>query len=181
MKDLIEMLPYYYKTSSFMKTLMVSAGAGIAMVEEYMRKTRDNLSIMSCDTEGLMRYEKIYCIIAAYGTENEQRRARVLAKMRSTGFLSLEQLDLIFLSFGIEKYNIVQNVPRFEITIEYLSVLGEPPCIDDLVYIIRELLPAHIQIEHKFLYNTWKDTSDESFDEVGTVSWNRLSVMEGIK
>lgn len=180
MKKLIDMLPEYYSKSDFVVKLQEAAQLCVDMTEQYIENGRRQLNIKTCDKDFLKRYAKIYGVPYSDSTA-EACRADILAKKRSTGELTVDRIKAILQSYGCEEVRIVEDIPNFKVTIEFLTLLGEPPNFDAVMSTLRGLFPAHLAIEYKLLFNTWDDTSDESYNDVKRYTWNELSTAEGVK
>lgn len=180
MKKLIDMLPEYYAKSDFVVKLQEAAQLCVDITEQYIENGRRQLNIMTCDKVFLKRYAAIYDVPYSESTA-EECRADILAKKRSTGELTVDRIKAILKSYGCEEVRIVEDIPNFKVTIEFLTLLGEPPNFDTVMQSLRKILPAHLAIEYILLFNTWNDTADESYNDVKGYTWNELSVAEGVK
>ena len=172
MRSLMEMLPEYYRGVRFAEELQGAAQCCADLAEEYLLDSAAQLQVSTCSDDFLSRYEAIYGVT---GREN------VLAKKRSTGVLTISKLKAILSAYGCGDCEIIEDVPSFRVTIRFLTVLGEPPDFGDVVKLLRELLPAHIEVGYELRWNTWDDTSDETYTEFNDVSWSTLAIMEGVK
>lgn len=180
MRKLIKMLPEYYADSEFVVKFQEAAQLCADMTEQYIEYGRQQLNIETCDKAYLKRYAKIYNV-AYSDSAVEECRAEILAKKRSTGELTLKKIQAILRSYGCEEVRIVEDIAGFKVTVEFLSLLGAPPDFDTVMNTVRAILPAHLTIEYKLLYNTWNDASDETYNTVKTYSWDEFATAEGVK
>lgn len=180
MRKLMTMLPEYYSGSDYVTKLQSAAQVCVDATEQYIKDGCKQLNIMTCNKAFLKRYAKIYGV--PYSDKAiEECRANILAKKRSTGELTLETIKAILKSYGCEEVRIVEDIPNFKVTIEFLTLLGEPPNFDTVMQSLRQIIPAHLAIEYILLFNTWNDTADESYNDVKGYTWSELSVAEGVK
>lgn len=84
----------------------------------------------------------------------DERRARIVSKLRSSGNITEQRIKEIALSFKNGEVLITEDIPNYKITIRFISEKGIPSNFQDLEETIHKVRPAHIEVAYEFTYNT---------------------------
>ncbi|MBF6841834.1 DUF2313 domain-containing protein, partial [Acinetobacter baumannii] len=89
----------------------------------------------------------------------EDRRSMVLAKIRGFGIVTPLKVKETAESFKYGEVVVTENAGRVIVT--FVSTYGVPSFLEDIKKVLRDLVPAHLEIEYRFLYNTYQDVYEQ--------------------
>ena len=156
---------YIYKNNVF-EQVLDSEQAEIDLLELNLDDLLNNTQIKTA-TWQLKYLERIYGITIDESDTLENRRARIIAKKRSTEVeFNNENVKNICRSFSGGEVEIHPHLEEDYFVIEFVSTMGIPPKIEDLYNLIEEIKPAHLGVEYKFKYNTVYDLRQFTVKEI---------------
>lgn len=128
------------------------------------------LSIDSA-TWALSIYEKELGLATNINKPLDDRRSVIKSKFRGSGNVTAEQIKLVADSYtnGDVEVTLVDGI-----TIEFTSVFGVPANMDDLKKALREIIPAHLQINYTFRFVTYKDIKGKTYAEIKAKTYKEL-------
>lgn len=133
--------------------------------ENFEERMNDLLLQMNIDTAtwALEVYEREHGIVTELAKPLEERRSVVKSKMRGSGKLTATQIKVVADAFTNGNVSV-----SFEekIQIEFNSVIGTPPNMDDLKKALEEVKPAHLAINYNFRYLLISDVSKMTIAEI---------------
>lgn len=106
-------------------------------------------------TWGLREWERIVGVSTDETKSIEERRSVVIAKLRGTGVVNAALVKSVAESFQDGDIAVNEKNAEYKVQIEFVSTYGVPSNIDDLTAILREIIPAHLEIEYKFKFVTY--------------------------
>ena len=99
---------------------------------------------------GLELWERAWGIPVDRTLSDQRRRDRILAKVKGTGTSTLEVIRAIAQSFSSYPAEVTEESALYKFVVWYLGTIGEVEHKQDLIDIINELKPAHLQWEIKY-------------------------------
>ena len=99
---------------------------------------------------GLELWERAWGIPVDRTLSDQRRRDRILAKVKGTGTSTLEVIRAIAQSFSSYPAEVIEESALYKFVVWYLGTIGEVEHKQDLIDIINELKPAHLQWEIKY-------------------------------
>lgn len=99
---------------------------------------------------GLELWERAWGIPVDRTLSDQRRRDRILAKVKGTGTTTLEVIRAIAQSFSPYPAEVIEESALYKFVVWYLGTIGEVEHKQDLIDIINELKPAHLQWEIKY-------------------------------
>lgn len=153
MNSVIKNLHKVMRSDPFAVALTGSIDGSIGALDE---RTNNFISQLDIDTAtwALDIYEKEYGIVSDRSKPLDERRSVVKSKMRGGGSLSAAQIKIVADSFT--NGDVIVSL-QDGIMIEFSSVIGTPPNMDDLKAALEMIKPAHLPISYKFRYLRIKD------------------------
>lgn len=110
------------------------------------------------------------------------RRSAVLSRLRGFGPItkaSIKEMALAYTGGGV---NIIEFPGEYRVIIEFTDTIGVPAGLDRLQEILKEAMPAHIQVEFVFKYIKWDqfDAKGWTFDQldVQALTWDQFDALE---
>ena len=164
--DLINKLPYFYK-NKITKSIQDGLSVEYNSVSEEISNTLTQLFVDEA-TWGLDSWEKMLGI-SKNNNDIQTRRENIKAKMRSRGTTTLSVIKNICEAYsnGIVEINVDHTNYSFEIS--FISTIGVPLSFEELDRVVNEIKPCHLAHSYKFNYNTHKDLSKYTHEELKNI------------
>ena len=177
--DLISYLPPYYQNVKEMvaiqNTLAQELGQINIDIEDLIKQC-----FVDTATWGLEIWEQIFGIQTDKTKLLDQRRSMIKAKMRGAGTVNIEQIKNIARAFLNGELDVTENFANYSIDIEFTDYGGVPPNKDDLTKILREIIPAHLEINYILNYLLWSvlRNLEWTWDDIDAmdITWADLEV-----
>jgi hypothetical protein len=177
--DLISYLPPYYQNVKEMvaiqNTLAQELGQINIDIEDLIKQC-----FVDTATWGLEIWERIFGIQTDKTKLLDQRRSMIKAKMRGAGTVNIEQIKNIARAFLNGELDVTENFANYSIDIEFTDYGGVPPNRDDLTKILREIIPAHLEINYILNYLLWSvlRNLEWTWDDIDAmdITWADLEV-----
>lgn len=150
MKPLIEQLPRHYQRSPQDAELQRALTLLLEQTEGDLNVTLAQLFPSTASGWGLALWEEAYGIPFDPALSEEQRRGRVLAKIKGLGMTTVEKIRGVAGAFDPSPVEVAEHYPDYFFEVWYTDTIGP---IDDeagLRAIINELKPAHLDWEVKY-------------------------------
>jgi uncharacterized protein YmfQ (DUF2313 family) len=107
-----------------------------------------------------------------YNRTKNELRALIKLQLRALDTITKELLKGMIVIYGGGDVEIIEDYNNYTITIRFLDVYGTPLRIEDLTIALRNLLPAHLDFNYQFRYQTWNDIDNRNFN------WNTIDSKE---
>lgn len=105
----------------------------------------------------------------------EQRRARVLSKLKGYGTVTSDFLKEIALTYENGVIDVVEDVANSKITICFVGLKGIPPNESDFLAIVHDVIPAHLALAVAYTYNTYSRIQHLTYAQMQNFSWQQLN------
>lgn len=180
--DLISYLPPYYQNVKEMvaiqNTLAQELGQINIDIEDLIKQC-----FVDTATWGLEIWERIFGIQTDKTKPLDQRRSMIKAKMRGAGTANIEQIKNIAAAFLNGQVDVQENFASYSIDIIFIDYQGVPPNRDELTAVLRDLIPAHLEINYILYYLIWDDLDalNLTWDELDALNlmWDEFEVYKG--
>lgn len=181
MRSLISYLPDYYKKSAVMKTLTNSADAELARLSDAAKDTAAQMTVCSADRL-LARYEDDLGIVPREGETVEERRGRILSRIRGRGVVTADTLKTVVETFVDGVVKVTEKPSENTVTITFITCKGEPARMEEIRSAVNEIIPAHLAVVWVYTYRTWNDVlSIGAWDDVSAYTWDGLATFDVVK
>lgn len=171
---MIRYLPKYERKSSVFKEIMKADDREFRNLEQLKNVVELN-SFVDSAIESLALHEKDLRIRA--GTTLKQRRAQIIARYMISFQQTTEELIRnvcrIYTDSAIS-LDVTDINGLWEIT--FVDLKGIPELHDELVLVMDILLPAHLGVGYKFIYNTWGDVRSMTWGDARELTWDEIRV-----
>jgi uncharacterized protein YmfQ (DUF2313 family) len=101
----------------------------------------------------------------------DDRRGAIKAKIRGHGVVTKAFLKNLVESFTNGEVEIIEDPPRYTVTIKFVSTVGIPANYDTVKQIVREILPAHYAVEYTNEYTIWNDLRATTWGNLAKYTW----------
>ena len=143
-KTLLSYQPDYYKNSTVIDNLNTAFATELTKAQKNIINTFNQFFLLDADTS-LSRWEKEFGIAVNENLSIDERRKRILGKLRGLGTSTIKQIRGICLSY-VEDADVIENNEDYSFTIKLISSVGFKKIIIDLLEILEEIKPAHLRI-----------------------------------
>lgn len=106
-------------------------------------------------TWALAVYEKELALKTDVSKTIDDRRSLIKSKLRGTGKIGAAQIKIVADSYSNGDVDVTLEYGGIDI--EFTSVYGIPSNMEDLKKIIREIAPAHLEINYMFRFYTYAE------------------------
>ena len=143
-ETLLSYQPDYYKKSKVIDNLNTAFASELTKAQKNIINTFNQFFLLDADTS-LSRWEKEFGIAVNENLSIDERRKRILGKLRGLGTSTIKQIRCICLSY-VEDADVIENNEDYSFTIKLISSVGFKKNIIDLLEILEEIKPAHLRI-----------------------------------
>ena len=171
---LIDKLPSFYKESNSVVDIQGALEKERSILEENIKNLINDLFVIT--SENIERWEKLVGIKIDVSKELEFRKTNVIARIRGKGTTTVDLIKNVSISYSNGYVDVIEDNKNYKFIVRFVGQKGIPINLDDLKNAIEEIKPAHLQVEYKFIYNTWDMISHLTWNEASTSTWERLRV-----
>ncbi|MDB8821762.1 DUF2313 domain-containing protein [Peptostreptococcus anaerobius] len=108
-------------------------------------------------TWGLSEWEKLAGLPESPELDEVTRRGNVMAAFRSMGVTNVERIKDVCKAYTSGDVDVREIPSEYRYIVEFISMIGIPPRIDQVKKMIDLVNPAHLSWDFKYKYNTWGD------------------------
>lgn len=104
----------------------------------------------------------------------KDRIERLVYTFNSRGFFTpdfLKKQANIFTNADIE---ILENFSKYHFTIQFTSVIGTPPNLDNFKQMVNVNKPVHLTFDIKFRYRLWRELEPYTWGQLEKNTWQEL-------
>lgn len=152
--DLFRLLPDLYENNETMKLLQSILSIETENLETALTQTIDNCYVGTA-SGSLERLERMLGIIPDAEKSDRYRRERIKAKISGAGTTTASLIQSIAESYTNAEVELIEDFPRYIVTIRFVGTSGIPGNMDDIKASIEEAIPAHLQILYEYIFNTY--------------------------
>lgn len=150
-----------------------------ACEQEINLSHKEFLEVESCimtlaDKTNIDEWEKWFELSYEPTWSLEDRVDRLIYTFNSRGFFTpkfLKEQAKIFTNGEIE---ILENFPKYHFTIQFTSVIGTPPNLDNFKKMVIVNKPVHLTFDIKFRYRIWKELENYTWKQLEAYTWKEL-------
>lgn len=174
--QMIKYLPDYERKSKIFQELM--RVEGLEFDKQYLSVTDFKRQLfIDTATWGLVIYEKELGIKTDLSKSYDDRRSVIKSKWRGAGKIDRTLIKLVADAYTNGDVEVAFNG---RIIIEFNSVRGIPPNMNDLKAVLEDIRPSHLGIEYVYLYLIWNDfdSYNKTWDQWDALNltWDQLEV-----
>lgn len=150
---LIELLPDYYKNSP----QVVELQGAFEHWTNALQAAKDDMfrqANIESATWSLKLWEAAVNLETDVTKPLEQRRTRIMSKLRGSGTTTKQLIQNVAESFSNVSVTILEYNSESRFEVKFTGILGVPPNISDLAAAIEEVKPAHLAYSFVYIYRT---------------------------
>ncbi|PFP30268.1 hypothetical protein COJ96_06030 [Bacillus sp. AFS073361] len=104
----------------------------------------------------------------SYTSSLDERRAAVKSRLRGTGTVTKDMLKSVCASYTGGTVDINEFASEYRVQIVFTDIAGVPINMDALQAVVRDIMPAHLEIEYVYRYLRWTELDGYAW------SWDTL-------
>lgn len=145
---MITYLPEYYYYSRLMRSIMNTQGIEIDSVREALNIVFNRFFTVLSDDVGLAIEEAEFGLPNGAVLTLDERRERILARKRGYGTATIKVIKAITESYQKCTVNPIQDHAAYTVIFQFIDTTLRQTNVNDLKSLIREALPAHLDIKY---------------------------------
>lgn len=171
--NLMEYIPDIYSQNKTMINIQDTKSEELSnLYSEFEEKTKEIFINLSSDL-GLSQYEDILDISRNLKFTNDERRESIKAKLRGVGTTTKTMIKKVSEAYSNGEVEVIEENDKYIVKIKFVGTRGIPSNIEMLRQSLRNIIPAHLEIEYVFTYMTWEEFEryNKTIDE-----WDSLNL-----
>lgn len=166
-------VPDYLKEAQSYKVILEAEGPELDNIETSLDDVLKQLYVETATEEGLTRWEEFVGLSSYAGKPLDQRRSRIISKLRGMGTVTVAMIQNVAESYVYGHVTVTEHPETYSFTIKFVDPYGIPPNLDDVKAAIEEIKPAHLGVVYEFSYMTWDefDAYNKTWDQ-----WDALNL-----
>lgn len=126
-----------------------------------------------------LEYKTWDLIERSYTLSLDERRSAIKSRLRGAGTVTKDLLVSVCASYTGGTVEIVEVPADFRVQIVFTDITGVPLNMDALEAVVRDIMPAHLEIEYVYRYLRWNELDSyvwtwDTLDAKG-YSWDAFS------
>lgn len=178
-RAMLSYLPRYYETSRVMGSILQAQGTEMDKLHQSLDETLDQFFINTA-TWGLDAWERELGLSSYAGKPDDQRRSRIISKLRGIGTTTLSLIRNVAESYVYSTVEVTVSTAQYGFTVKFVDARGVPQNLEDLKSAIEEVKPAHLMVIYQFTYTTWGEVKSTTWATVKTSTWGELKTRQFI-
>ena len=176
--DMLDVLPMYYQQSPQFDTLLTAYDVKLKEMQLQIDKLNSNIKI-STAVETLPVHERDLGLQVPDTFAPVLRREQIIAKYRSAFDQTTEEAIIaVAESFAEGTIAFEETITPGLYTITFTSQLGVPYNMEGLQKAVRNMLPAHLEVNYLYVYNTWEWALDKTWNAALADTWHEFRTKE---
>ena len=164
-------LPPYYQGSRVMKVIAEAQGSEVADLWSTLDDILKQFYVETATEWGLALWEQMLGIESYAGKPLDQRRSRIISKLRGMGTVTVNLIKNVAESYVYGAVEVLENPAQYSFTIRFIDARGIPPNLDDIKMAIEEIKPAHLAVIYEFRYLIWDELDSRA------ITWDELDAL----
>ena len=144
------------------------------------------LNIKNCimsqtDESRIQEWEKWFELANENSWSLQDRVDRLIYTFNSRGFFTPKFLKDQAMIFTNGEIDIIEDFPNYHFTIQFTSMIGTPPNIDNFKEMVNVNKPAHLTYDIKYRYRTWGELNLFTWETLKAYIWEEVRSRAEIK
>lgn len=134
----------------------------------------DNAIMVLADDTNIDEWEEWFALDKQSTWTLQDRIDRLVYTFNSRGFFTPEFLKSQARIFTNGEIEIQENFTEYHFIVQFTSVIGVPPNLDNFKKMIRTNMPDHLTFEIKLRYRTWEELNPYTWESLNSYTWEEL-------
>lgn len=185
-KIMMTYLPEYYLASRVMGSIMQTVGKEIDDLQEALTVALRQFFVNTADEWGLEIWEA-ELNLPPYRTESgnqiniQERRRRIISKLQGYGTTTAAVLKKVAGGYEKGQIEVIEDLPNYLVIIKFIDKAGVPANLLDIIGVLRDIIPAHLNMEFiEYDHFLWDELDKKNWTwnqlDALNLSWNFLEV-----
>lgn len=171
--SLLELLPDRLRRAPEIAAMETALGAQTDALRAALADAGVQL-VLDTATWGLDLWEAALGLKTEAGKSGDDRRAQIRARLRGAGTVTAERVKNVAESYVNGEVEVTEQAAQYRIVIRFTSIRGIPGDMETLRRMLREIVPAHLEIGYQYTYTTWGEASAVSWSALRGGTWGAL-------
>lgn len=165
---MLSSLPGYYVQALVLHEVLDAIGSELDKLREAQDALIAGSFVRTADDWALERWEAELGLPVDPPETLQERQDRVISKLRGDGTATRLRVKEVAESYAfgdvdVDDLNTAPALPDYTIRVTFVSEHGIPTNLGDLQIGVREIVPAHLEIEYVFTYITWAEVDAQGW------------------
>lgn len=169
----------FYGRSKVYEDHMTNVGVEMDAAHDTVYDLLDQFFIDTA-TWALPRWENELGLVPREGASLQERTEAIRARTRGLGTATIKLLKTVAQAYAGGTIDVIEDYPNYTILIQFVDIAGVPLNEQDIKNALREIIPAHLDVEYVYRFSTWDrvDAADLTWDEVDALglTWDEWDV-----
>ena len=157
--DLSVYLPQYYRRSALMAGISAGLKAEFGRLFGGVDALARELNIKTA-SDYLGLWERSVGLPENPSLTAEERRSRVLARLRQVDTTTPERIRVIVQSYARGDVEVIENYTAYTVTVKFTNRIGKPDNMAGIIEQLERIMPAHLAVSYVYPYRTWGELKD---------------------
>ena len=176
MNKLMDMLPFLYQESEYIKNVQNSLENERVVLEKEVIDLYDNLFVKT-SSWSLELWEK-FLGVKSVSKDIETRKNVINNKLKFRGTTNKDVILELCSQYGFGQVEISEDFSKGKFTIRFISKEGEPDNLRDLINQLDLIIPSHISYDFHFTYVNWSEIEDKTWEDVCEMPWDTIRKLD---
>lgn len=149
-------IPPELRSSRVIQAIISAEGAEYDQIRTSLEDVLKQFYVETA-TWGLGLWEQMLGLSSYAGKPDEQRRSRIISKLRGMGTVTVNLVKNVAESYVYGTVEVTENPAAYSFTVRFVDPLGIPPNLADVQAAIEEIKPAHLAVIYEFTYTVVGD------------------------
>lgn len=176
MSKLMNMLPFLYQNSEYIKSIQNAFENEKTILEKEFTNFYDNLFVES-SSWSLELWEK-FLDVRSVSKDIETRKSVIKNKLKFRGVTNKDVILELCSQYGFGQVEISEDFANGKFTIRFISKEGEPDNLRDLINQLDLIIPSHISYDFHFTYVNWNEIEHKTWLDVSEMTWESIKKLD---
>lgn len=165
-------VPQFLRKAKAYKAIISTQGQEFDQLRTSIDDILKQFYVETATEWGLDLWEDMLGLKSYAGKPIEQRRSRIISKLRGMGTVTVSLIKNVVESYVYGTVEMTEQPETYSFTVKFIDTRGIPPNLDDVKAAIEELKPAHLAVEYEFRYLIWDEL------DAANITWDELDAKE---
>lgn len=178
--NMLRYLPTYERKSRTIQEIIKSYDREFRNAEQNLEVSKRNQQIDTA-IENLWVFERDLGIRNRVSLNYQQRREQIISRnIASFSQTTEDVIKQVAAAYSNGEVDVNKTNVSGVYEIKFVGTRGIPDNLEGLKDAIDVTVPAHLQFEYSFVFNSWSFLANRTWEGVSGMSWNELRTWEGV-
>jgi hypothetical protein len=171
------LLPPFYEEGGHLDEVLDSQGGELDLLKQAADSILEQ-NFARTATWGLDQWEDELGLVPDPSLSTEERQNRIIAFLTGTGTATIRVVEDVTAVFHGGEAFAIQDHPNYGVIISFVSLLGIPASLSEVLSAVRRVVPAHLTVTYDLNWFIWLELNAENWTWSGldalALTWPRL-------